>query len=82
MVLGLDMRFLGGKWQKKNGARNKGNGFSYFGCSGSSGRRTGLGWDVDRAFWMGLHPMLFANSRQTFSDTLGLGSGTETNGLQ
>jgi hypothetical protein len=32
------------------------------------GRRTGLGWDVDRAYWMGLHPMLFANSRQTFSD--------------
>jgi hypothetical protein len=30
MVLGLDMRFLGGKWQKKNDRKNNPNEISYF----------------------------------------------------
>jgi hypothetical protein len=29
VVLGLDMRFLGRKWQKKNGEKGKSNGFSH-----------------------------------------------------
>jgi hypothetical protein len=29
-IWGLDMRFLGGKWQKKNNGNDNGNGMSYF----------------------------------------------------
>jgi hypothetical protein len=30
MVLGLDMRFLGGKWQKENDGKNNSNEISHF----------------------------------------------------
>jgi hypothetical protein len=39
MVLGLDMRFLGGKWQKKIQCESKGNGISCFDPSSGWDRR-------------------------------------------
>jgi len=36
MVLGLDTRFLGRKWQKKNEGYNNGNGMSCFALKGKT----------------------------------------------